>query len=157
MKKILILFTFFLFTFSVYSQNNNGAIRSSIHFPENVDTPLTEKEKLMIDEVYQSSAKEIVYNQKEYLKDIKHLLRNRILIYEDSNVKTQKKCKLLSQVPLQNTYNEDLTRDTKIDLSNFNPLKYKLDFFANGTYLYRIDNTNYFIQITSQYRKNLKN
>ena len=157
MKKILLLATLFLLTFNIHSQNNKDANRSAIHFPENVDASLTEKEKMMINEVYQSNAEEIVYSQENYLKDIKHLLRNRILIYEDANAKTQKKCKLLSEVPLFNTHNENLKRDTKFDLSNFNPLKYQLDFFANGTYVYRIDNTNYFIQITSQYRKNLKN
>jgi hypothetical protein len=153
MKKILLLATIFLLTFKIHSQDNKSAIRSAIEFPENVEAALTEKEKTMINEVYQSKAQEIVYNQENYLKDIKHLLRNRILIYEDANAKTQKKCKLLSEVPLLDTYNTNLKHDTKFDLSSFNPLKYQLDFFANGTYVYRIDNTNYFIQITSQYRK----
>lgn len=153
MKKILLLTALFLLTFNINSQTNKSAIRSAIEFPENVDAPLTEKEKKMINEVYQSKADEIVFSQEDFLKDIKHLLRNRILLYEDTDAKTQKKCKLLSEVPLLNIYNENLKRDTKFDLSSFNPLKYQLDFFANGTYVYRIDNTNYFIQITSQYRK----
>ena len=153
MKKILLLLTIFILAFNGYGQNH----KSTIQFPENVDKPLTKKEKIMIKEVYQSKAKEIVFSKQDYLKDIKHLLRNRITIYIDNNVKTQKKCKLLSEVPLLNTYNKNLKRDTKFDISTFNPLKYQLDFFARGTYLYRIDGTNYFIQITSQYRKNLKN
>jgi len=152
MKKILLILTVCLITFNSQSQNK----RSSIQFPENVDAPLTKKEKTMIDEVYQSKASELIYNKKEKLEDIKHLLRNRILIYEDTNPKTQKKCKLLSEVPLLSTHNKNLKRDAKFNVSTFNPLKYQLDFFANGTYVYRIDNTNYFIQITSQYRKKLK-
>lgn len=154
MKKILLFFTISLLAFNVYGQKT---VKPTIEFPENVNAPLTKKEKAMIKEVYQSKANEIVFNNEDYLRDIKHLLRNRITIYEDKNAKTQKNGKLLSDMPLLTTYNKNLKRDTIFDISNFNPLKYQLDFFANGTYVYRIDNTNYFIQVISQYRKNLKN
>ena len=128
-----------------------GQQKTAIDYPSNVDAPLSKNEKAMIKEVYQSKAIQEVFNN-DFLKDIKHLLRNRILIYEENNPKAQKKTTLLSEVPLFDDYNKDLKRDKKFDVSNFNPLKYKLDFFANGTYLYRVDNTNYFIQITSQHR-----
>lgn len=147
--KLLLFASLFLLSISVFSQDRSGPI----NFPDNVDEPLTKKEKTMIDEVYQSKAKKVVFDDEEFLKDIKHLLRNRITIYEDNNPETQKKCKLLSQVPLNTEYNENLKRDVKFDIVNFNPLKYQLDFFSKGTYLYRIDNTNYFILVTSQYRK----
>ena len=148
LKSLLVLPFLFLCLLS-FSQNLKS---TNINYPDNVNASLTKKEKNMIEEVYKSEAKEMVYDNEEFLKDIKHLLRNRILIYEDTDPKTQKKGKLLSNVPLSNAYNKDLKRDTKFKLKKFNPLKYQLDFFAKGTYVYQVDNTNYFIQVTSQYR-----
>lgn len=149
MKKILLLTVFMFMAISLNSQNEKNI---NINYPDNVYEVLTEKEKTMIEEVYHLKTNEIVYKDESFLKDLKHLLRNRITIYKDDNPKTQKNGKNLSEVPLFDTYNKDLKRDTNFDINSFNPLKYKLDFFANGTYVYRIDNTNYFIQITSQYR-----
>lgn len=145
--KLLVLLPLLFISFTAFSQN-----KIDINYPQNVEAPLTNKEKAMIKEVYQSEADNKVFNNDSFLRDIKHLLRNRITIYEENNQKAQKKCKLLSEIPLFDDYNKNLKRDVKFNISNFNPLKYKLDFFANGTYLYRIDNTNYFILVTSQYR-----
>jgi len=148
--KLLLLLPLLFLSFSSFSQEKTN---TKIDFPENVNAPLTSTEKEMIKEVYKSEAKSMVFDNESFLKDIKHLLRNRIVIYEENNAKGQKKCKLLSEVALFDDYNKNLERDKTFDLENFNPLKYKLDFFANGTYLYRIDGTNYFIQVTSQHRK----
>lgn len=136
----------------VFSINAQSKTEIKIDYPKNVTAELTKKEKSFIKEVYKSSAKAIVFDDNQFLKDIKHLLRNRVVIYEDNNPKTQKKAKLLSEIELFNTYNKNLQRDKTFNPSTFNPLKYKLDFFAKGTYVYRVDDTNYFIQITSQYR-----
>ncbi|VAW36026.1 hypothetical protein MNBD_GAMMA01-1060, partial [hydrothermal vent metagenome] len=35
--------------------------------------------------------------------------------------------------------------------NTFNPLKYTFDFYSRGGYMYKVDNTNYFIIIKSQY------
>ena len=149
--KSLLFLTFFLIVSLSFAQRDNQIL---IKYPTNVEDPLTDKERDMIEEVYKSKSKTLIYDNDEQLKAIKHLLRNRILIYEESNPKFQKKTKLLSQVPLNSEYNPNIKRDTEYNKSSFNPLKYKLDFFSNGTYLYRIDGTNYFIQVTSQYRTN---
>lgn len=155
--KLLLLLPLMFITISAFSQGNKVISQDdkniTIDYSDNVDTSLTKKEKALIDEVYQSKAKELVYDNDKFLKDIKHLLRNRITIYEDINPKTQKKGMMLSDMPLFNAYNKDLKRDVNFNIENFNPLKYQLDFFAKGTYVYHIDNTNYFIQVTSQYRK----
>lgn len=148
--KLLLLAPLMLVCVLTFGQDKKSI---SIDYPNNVEAPLTTKEKAMIDEVYQSKAKELVYDNEDFLKDIKHLLRNRITIYQDNNPKTQKYGKMLSDVPLFNEYNRNLKKEEVVDLENFNPLKYQLDFFSNGTYVYRIDNTDYFIQVTSQYRK----
>lgn len=148
--KLYILIPMLFVVFSISAQNT---AKVEIDYPENVTAELTKKEKSFIKDVYKSKAKAVVFDDNQFLKDIKHLLRNRVIIYEDANPKTQKKCKLLSEIELFDTYNKNLKREESFNPSNFNPLKYKLDFFAKGTYVYRVDNTNYFIQITSQYRR----
>ncbi|WP_296317210.1 hypothetical protein [Winogradskyella sp. UBA3174] len=147
--KLSVLVPFLIVSILTFGQENS---KIQIDYPTNVEAPLNKKETAMIKEVFQSKSKELVFNNETFLKDIKHLLRNRILIYEEVNAKAQKQTKMLSEIPLFDDHNKNLKRDSKFDISNFNPLKYKLDFFANGTYVYRIDSTNYFIQVTSQYR-----
>ncbi len=149
--KPLIFVVVSLVSYLSFSQINNNI---PIKYPLNVESPLSNAEKAMIEEVYQSQSEALIYNNPKALKDIKHLLRNRILIYKESNTKYQKKTKLLSQIPLNNQYNSNLKRDVVFNKERFNPLKYQLDFFKNGTYLYRIDKTDYFIQVTSQFRVN---
>ncbi|NNE32716.1 MAG: hypothetical protein HKN40_10130 [Winogradskyella sp.] len=147
--KLSLLLPILIVCFLANSQQKNNI---SINYPQNVEAALSSKEKAMIEEVYKTESKALVFDNPKYLKELKHLMRNRILIYKEDNAKFQKQTKLLSEVPLFNDYNKDLKRDINFNSSEFNPLKYKLDFFANGTYVYRIDNTNYFIQITSQHR-----
>ncbi|WP_339626784.1 hypothetical protein [uncultured Winogradskyella sp.] len=147
--KSLILLPFLIVSFLTFAQEQT---KIKIDYPQNIEAPLNKEEKVMIKEVFQSKSKALVFNNETFLKDIKHLLRNRILIYEELNPKSQKQTKMLSEVPLFDDYNKNLKRDSKFDITSFNPLKYKLDFFAKGTYVYRIDGTNYFIQVTSQYR-----
>lgn len=151
MKLKLIILTFFVAnTFVAFSQVNSNI---SINYPKNVDAPLTKVEKQQIDEVYASQAVNLIYNNEDELKAFKHLLRNRIEIYEELDASKQKKCKLLSEIPLNKQYNSSLKRHKSFDLKTFNPLKYKLAFFGKGTYLYRIDNTNYFILVKSKHRR----
>jgi len=147
--KLLPLATLLFFSVFLFGQDSKTI---EINYPDNVNAPLSKNERAMIDEVYKDQADSKVYNNATFLKDIKHLLRNRILIYKDENPKTQKGMQL-SQVPLFDTYNKNLKRDVDFKVDNFNPLKYQLDFFSKGTYVYKVDNTNYFIQVTSQYRK----
>jgi hypothetical protein len=51
-----------------------------------------------------------------------------------------------------NYYVSDLQRDANFNPQNFNPLKYLFNFYSRGTQMYRVDNTNYFIIIESQYK-----
>lgn len=118
----------------------------------NLSSKFTKKEKQFINEVYGDQAKKLVYNNADFSKSLKHLLRNRIELIDVSTNPKLKKGKLLSQVKLSNDYTAQ-EKDKFFNLETFNPLKYKLDFFSKGTYLYIIDNSNYVIQITSQYRK----
>ncbi|MEM6515063.1 MAG: hypothetical protein AAF688_02690 [Bacteroidota bacterium] len=160
-KFYLLLAFFFLTVLTVSSQNSiKNALaeqsendRIGVVYKSNLTEPVNDSELKKIKEVFGSRADELVLNNSAYLKDLKHLLRNRILIYEMNDLSKQKKTKLLSEVPLNKTYNSGITRDVKFDIENFNPLKYQLDFFSKGTYVYQVDGTDYFIQITSQYRQ----
>ena len=127
--------------------------RVGVSYGSNVDNALRKDELKKIKDVFGDRTNDLILSNPNYLKDIKNLLRNRIRIFEIKDVSKQKKTKLLSQVPLNTTYNPDLSRDLEFKLESFNPLKYQFDFFSKGTYLYQIDDTNYFIQISSQYRR----
>ena len=51
---------------------------------------------------------------------------------------------------LQNKNNTTISHPTVFDQNSFNPLYYKLDFFAKTTKKYRIDNSNYLLVISPQ-------
>ena len=59
---------------------------------------------------------------------------------------------LLSQVKLFDAFNKNIHRDKVFNPNNFNPLKYKLSFYSRNGATYKVDNTNYYIIIKSQYQ-----
>lgn len=122
-----------------------------INYNNNVNAPLTSKELSQIQEVYGNKANDYVLSKPQRLKDIKNILRNRVEIKMISNINDQKQCPLLSEVPLFNYYVKGLVKDTSFNPKNFNPLKYNFEFYSTGSYMYRVDNTNYFIIIKSQH------
>ena len=124
---------------------------TTVSYGENVDAPLTVKELKQLQEVYGDKLNDYVLSKPQRLKDIKHLLRNRIEIKMISNTRDQKKSLMLSEVPLFNYYQSDLKRDTSFNPQNFNPLKYLFNFYSLETHMYRVDNTNYYIIIKSQH------
>lgn len=121
---------------------------------EKVYTDITKREKEMINEVFGSRANDLVWNAKN--ADLKNglirLLRDRIEIIDGEKFKKQKQTITLLEKGLASGFNKNLKLDNKFDVKNFNPLKYNLDFFSNGTYLYKIDGTNLYLQVTSQNR-----
>jgi len=135
----------------LFQLENN--FRETIVFNDNVEAELTNKELQMITEVFGDQTQTLVLNNPTYLQDLKNLLRNRITVFKVEEASKQKQTNLLSEIPLSSMYGQTLTRDTVFDEATFNPLKYQLEFFSNGTFLYRVDHTDYFIKVTSQYRK----
>lgn len=124
----------------------------SVKYNSSVDAPLTSIELEKIKEVYQESTKEQVLNQPLHLKRIKHLLRNRIRIIKIDIREKQKPCQLLSEIEMFDHYNKNLKRDLVFDQNTFNPLKYNFEFYAATPKMYRVDGTNYYIQIKSQFQ-----
>ena len=100
--------------------------------------------------MYGEHLSDVVLSDPDLLKALNNLLQNRVKIVEEPFSSEEKYIKL-SQVELLNRYNPNLTRDVVFDPSNFNVLKYNLNFFsATFSYVYRIDNTNYLIVIEPQ-------
>lgn len=118
-----------------------------------VNNPLTNIELNQLKEVYGNHLEKDVLNRPQRLKDVKNILRNRVEIVEISNPHDQKPCKLLSEVPLFDSYVNDLERDLYFNKNTFNPLKYMFEFYSKGGSMYQVDNTNYFIIIKSQYER----
>ena len=101
--------------------------------------------------VYADKVAVLGYDSAESLQQFEsHLSRVEILL---TNEVFPGKVVPLSEVPLITTYNPDLTYDLGENFipEIFNPFKYKMDFFRNDTIVsYRVDNTNYVIQILPQ-------
>ncbi|MBR9915435.1 MAG: hypothetical protein GYB32_11510 [Algicola sp.] len=149
----LMLLCALLATPSMFSQTTKiSRKQKTVNYKANVNNPLTANELAMITEVYGHTVKQNVLDIPQRLKDIKNILRNRVEVKNIPNPSDQKPCTLLSEVPLMDYYVSDLERDKNFNPQNFNPLKYLFQFYAYGSHMYRVDNTNYFIIIKSQYQ-----
>ncbi|WP_299229662.1 hypothetical protein [uncultured Psychroserpens sp.] len=147
---LLFLLTVFISNVS-YSQSNRRTERVNvINYGNTINKPLTQQELAMINEAYGDKAQSNILSKPQRVKDIKHILRNRIEIKSIPNKRDQKPCTLLSEVPLMDYYVSDLERESNFNPQNFNPLKYLFEFYSTGTHMYQVDNTNYFIIIKSQ-------
>ncbi|MCT4630816.1 hypothetical protein [Winogradskyella sp.] len=153
MKKTLTIFILILLPVCLFAQQPNKRVPLKvIQFKDNVEQPLTAKERLQIDEVYGDYAEKYVYGNAFSLKSIKDILRNRVVVKLITNEKDKKECQKLSEIPLLNSFVSDLERDETFDPKNFNPLKYNFAFHSKGSSMYQVDNTNYYIIIKSQYQ-----
>ena len=116
----------------------------------NIDAPLTPNELKQIEEVYGDHTEEDVLSKPQRLKDIKHILRNRVEIIKAPG-KDLSSFTNLSTIPLFNAYNKALSRDVILNPSTFNPLKYQFNFYSrDGQKTFRFDNSEYLIVIKSQ-------
>ena len=127
----------------------NNLASKTIVFNQNVKDPLNTLEKNMLKEVYGETLQKNVLNNPQRLRSIKNIIRNRVEILNLPNY--PKNYKLLSQVPLFNKYNSSLKREA-FHKTTFNPLRYTFDFYTNKTQVFRVDNTDYYIVIKSQYQ-----
>jgi len=95
--------------------------------------------------------KKYVLDKPSRVKDIKHILRNRIFIGKKS-LTPQVKYPLLSTVKLFNIYNKNLIKP-HFDKETFNPLIYNFNFGSKSELIYRVDNSDYIIIIKSKFRR----
>lgn len=154
MKKLLIILTILLIPFSVTAQQSKKK-QSPLplaKYYDNVNLPLTLKERSQIIEVYGKFADKYIFNNPHRLKSVKHILRNRVVIKLITNENDQKECPKLSEIALLNEYVSDIKRDETFKVNNFNPLKYNFEYHSRFGSIYKVDNTNYYIIIKSQYQ-----
>lgn len=133
------------------SKNNQYPL-PVIVYNENVKASLTASEKAKIQEVYGDEAESLIFSRPNRLMSIKNILRNRVVYQLVSPGQTLKECPLLSSVALFDYYVPNLTRDNVFDTDTFNPLKYSFSFNSTGAFMYKVDNTNYYIIIKSQHQ-----
>lgn len=146
-SSVIILVGAILWSFSVDAQD---AVREDLSSQE----VTTQEGGTVLDpritEVYRDNMKLLSETR---VNTLMKLLNERVEIKEEAFVAGEKHL-LLSTVPLFNKYNADLTRDTTVDMSTFNVLKYNMDFFGVRSVSYRMDNTNFVIIIHQQAYRN---
>lgn len=153
--KIIFQYIVFLTFFSLasYGQSkvNIQTNPDGIIYSNNVYADFTKKELVMLQQVYGSSLKTEILDRPTRVLAVKEIFRNRVVVEQVLDPKKQKPCPLLSEVPLFNVFVTDIQVDAIFKPSSFNPLKYDFSFHAPGIQRFRVDNTNYFITIKSQY------
>ena len=156
--KIYFLYILFIgfFSYNCNSQNSNRLYLplEVIQYDSNVSSPFSTAELVQLNEVYGASLDKEILSRPNRVLAMKNLLRNRIVIENRSKPKDQKKCTLLSEVPLFDAFVSTLQRDSVFNPQEFNPLKYAFSFYSRGEHMYRVDGTDYFIIVKSQHSNN---
>ena len=156
--KIYFLYILFigLFSYNCNSQNSSRLYSplEVVQYDSNVNTPFSVTELSQLNEVYGASLDKEILSRPNRVLAMKNLLRNRIVIENRSKPKDQKKCTLLSEVPLFDAFVSTLQRDSVFNPQEFNPLKYAFSFYSQGEHMYRVDGTDYFIIVKSQHYNN---
>ena len=153
MKKFLTILIIVLLPLNVIGQDSKQKNPLPLaKFADNVNSPLTAKERSQIIEVYGDYANKYIFSKPHRLKSMKHLLRNRIVIKLISDENNKKPCTKLSEVELNDGFVSNLKRDESFDPNSFNPLKYNFEFYSRAASIYQVDNTDYYIIIKSQYQ-----
>lgn len=136
---ILLLSLFFLISIHNIESQNKNYNSWIIEFNENVQSPLNDIEKKYILEAYGESTYKRILNINPLLLNIKDILRNRIQILKKKYYKNEE-IKKLSLVKKTNS-------NPIFDINDFNPLLYDFDFESKKNQIYRVDNTDYLINI----------
>jgi hypothetical protein len=95
-----------------------------------------------IDEIYRDCPE---YRDTFYVERAKDCLSR--TIYHRVDKAKYPECPLLSSVSKKNKCNQDMTYNDLFDPFTFNPLKYNFKYFTSGTSYYRVDGTDYIIEI----------
>lgn len=130
------------------AQNTNPS--NEINFANKTRTPLTALEKKQINEVYGQFAQKEIYSRENRVVFMKQLLRERLEIKKVTAHPKQQTMAKLSEVPLFDVFNNKLKRDRRFNPKNFNPLKYRLNFYSKSFQTYHVDGKDYYIIIKPQ-------
>jgi hypothetical protein len=153
MKKLLTILFIILLPLNLIGQESKQKNPLPLaKFNDNVNSPLTAKERAQIIEVYGDYADKYIFSKPHRLKSMKQLLRNRIVIKLILDENSKKPCTKLSEVALCDGFVSNLKRDEFFNPNTFNPLKYNFEFYSRAASIYQVDNTNYYIIVKSQYQ-----
>jgi hypothetical protein len=142
----------------VFSQHNNFSNKSSsennsynwiVDYPDNIRLPFTNLEIQKLKYIYGDQLKKYVLDKPSRVKDIKHILRNRVVI-QNEDVKDISNYPLLSTISVFDVFNNSI-QFPLFNKDNFNPLIYNFNFNSKTRLIYRVDNTNYLIVIKSKF------
>lgn len=152
-KVVLLLISSILVHHNTISQTKTESEPlPAIFYNDNVNEPLTIKELEQIKEVYGEDAEADILFRPHRVKDIKNILRNRVEIF-DAGDKDLSSLPKLSKVEVFDDYVPSIVRDYNFNANNFNPLKYKFNFYSRNSYTYHVDGTGYYIIIKSQHQQ----
>ena len=138
MLRITSLFLLILIFLNTYSQTKKEN-PWSIDFKENVNLPFTEKEVNYIVTAYGEKVFERIKKINPFEKNIKDILRNRVEILT-------KKFYPSENIPILSSVNKSKNK-TQFNINNFNPLLYDFDFDSNRNHIYRVQGTDYIINV----------
>ena len=142
----------------VFSQHNNFSNKSSsennsynwiVDYPDNIRLPFTNLEIQKLKYIYGDQLKKYVLDKPSRVKDIKHILRNRVVI-QNEEVKDISNYPLLSTISVFDVFNNSI-QFPLFNKDNFNPLIYNFNFNSKTRLIYRVDNTKYLIVIKSKF------
>ena len=137
LKYFVLLPLFFSFSF-IFSQSDkhNPWI---IELGESVTSPLTNQEIRFIKSALGEDAYYRIINIRALEQNIKDILRNRVQILNKIYIPSEKFLKLSS---ITNSNSSQI-----FNKNNFNPLFYDFDFESFESQVYRVDGTDYLINI----------
>lgn len=136
--KQLIFFSFLLFSNYSFSQKSNPN-NWIIDINENVNTPLTLQEQLYIKAAYGNSVYERIVSIKPLEQNIKDILRNRVKIL----IKKYSPDESIIGLSSVNSSSQSI----KFNPKDFNPLIYEFNFDSKNGQIFRVEGTDYIINI----------
>jgi hypothetical protein len=95
-----------------------------------------------VNEIYKDCPQ---YTDTFYVNRAKDCLERTIIHHVEKDKYPE--CPLLSTVSKKNKCNQDMNYNEVFDPITFNPLKYNFKYFTDGTSYYRVDGTEYIIEI----------
>jgi len=105
--------------------------------------------KAFVIEVFQKNANQLVYNTSPQRLNLITTFLNEKYVVEYRPEYSGKKFELISDLGINDKYNQNLIIDTYYNPYTFNPLKYKFPMSSKSKKMYRIGNTHYIISINA--------
>jgi len=137
LKHITLSVLFFSFSFAFSQSDNINPLSTNTN--KNIDYPFTTKELSFIENAFDDDALKRINKIKALEKYVKDILRNRVQIL-------YKKYQINENLPKLSSISS-LTIIKNFNKNNFNPLIYNFDFDSQRSQIYRVDGTDFVINI----------